>query len=678
MVLSKINKEVSYPELKKVEEDDLKREASLYEIEVKGEDVVIAIGAPKFTFEKKGLVFFPIYLVKHNHKAIQIGIYEVEKAKHMSYYIDAGEGELDVDLLDDPLIYHYVTKEMIHSVRLIPPKDSESDSDSGSESESDEEEEKEEKKVQYIEADDSVIPEERRDMFTFIKGVPVKAPLTEETKENAKAIKTAFKEDATHEWIQKFMKNDKYDILDNEGGGDCLFATIRDAYASIAQQTTTTKLRNKLAEQADDKIFLEYKEQYDMYNNAVILDTNNIKRLATEYDSLRKKVTDSMDKNERSALMENAKEIKKQHDRIVQEKKVSMELLKEFKIMKGVDTLDSFKKKIRTCEFWADVWAISTLERILNLKLIIFSSENYKNKDYANVLLCGTLADSYLMNKGVFQPEYYIIAEYTGNHYKLIRYKKRNIFTFPEIPYDIKKMIVDKCMERNSGLFDIIPEFKKFKNSLSETSSEKEEEIEDITEAKLRGLYTEDVIFTFYANSADKPYPGKGSGEKIKMEFTKEFHDLSLITEWRKKLTNSWTGNKFSVDNHKWQSVDHYYQASKFKSNHPEFYLSFSLDSGTELSKNVEMAKAAGSKSGKYKGKLIRPKEVEIDPEFYGTKYEKDEYDALFAKFSQNKELNKLLRSTKSAKLMEYVRGKPPVVFNNLMLVRDKLRETKE
>ena len=47
--------------------------------------------------------------------------------------------------------------------------------------------------------------------------------------------------------------------------------------------------------------------------------------------------------------------------------------------------------------------------------------------------------------------------------------------------------------------------------------------------------------------------------------------------------------------------------------------------------------------------------------------------DAMRAKFSQNADLKQLLIETKDAKLVHYVRGAPPVVFNNLMQVRKRL-----
>ena len=88
MVLSKINKDISYPELKSVDPGDLKLEANLYQMEVLGEDVIVAVGNAKTTFEENDIIFFPIYLVKKNDKVVQIGVFEVESDKPMKMMDD--------------------------------------------------------------------------------------------------------------------------------------------------------------------------------------------------------------------------------------------------------------------------------------------------------------------------------------------------------------------------------------------------------------------------------------------------------------------------------------------------------------------------------------------------------------------------------------------------------------
>ena len=84
------------------------------------------------------------------------------------------------------------------------------------------------------------------------------------------------------------------------------------------------------------------------------------------------------------------------------------------------------------------------------------------------------------------------------------------------------------------------------------------------------------------------------------------------------------------------------------------------------------MAKAAGSASGKHKEEQLRDQSILIDPNF-----EKMKKDVLIAaqtaKFEQNPELLDLLRKTKNAKLVHFVRGSPPVVFSDLMQIRKRI-----
>ena len=85
MVLSKINSDISYPEIKSVDPVDLKQEANLYQIDVKDVEIIIAVGNSKNTFEDKNILYFPIYLVKHNNKVVQIGIYEILSSNYINY-----------------------------------------------------------------------------------------------------------------------------------------------------------------------------------------------------------------------------------------------------------------------------------------------------------------------------------------------------------------------------------------------------------------------------------------------------------------------------------------------------------------------------------------------------------------------------------------------------------------
>ena len=88
------------------------------------------------------------------------------------------------------------------------------------------------------------------------------------------------------------------------------------------------------------------------------------------------------------------------------------------------------------------------------------------------------------------------------------------------------------------------------------------------------------------------------------------------------------------------------------------------------------MAKGAGGKTGKFKGKQIRPKSVVMDPDFFTSKRNEVEMErGQMAKYSQNALAKRVLLATGNAKLVHYVRASPPIVFYDSMRIREKLKK---
>jgi hypothetical protein len=260
------------------------------------------------------------------------------------------------------------------------------------------------------------------------------------------------KDNRNKSWIQEYMKNNSYHIIDNEGGGDCLFAVIRDAFKSINIDRSVSDLRKIISTQATEETFQNFKAQYDMYSTEISTTEKKMIDLMTEIQTLKKQSGKQKEIDEKII----------EYQQTQSENNNARLLFGDFKWMKGADNLSDFKEKLETCYFWAETWAINTLESYLNIKMIILSSSNYANKDLDNVLLCDTgFVNNSVLEKGSFDPDYYIITDYTGSHYKLITYDDKHIFKFDQIPEKIKDMIKETCMSKDSGIYSFISDFKK-------------------------------------------------------------------------------------------------------------------------------------------------------------------------------------------------------------------------
>jgi len=653
MVKSILNSSINYPEIKTLDLDDRDYDATQYEYNILGTDVIIALGQSKYTFVDQGVIFYPIYLIKNDRVFKQIGVFEILESQ-LPNVIDEDD-DLDLDLIDKPLIFDFVDTQLLKSVEHKRVSKESLDSKEITEKKELEEEEEEEGEEEEEMVKEEEIDEEKQ------YDLPV-----QDTKQVEKEL-SEFTSNNTNPWVQEYFKSNNYNLEDNEGGGDCLFAVIRDALKSVDKDISITELRKKLSENVNEELYKNYKEKYDMILTSIHDTDVKMKQLNKLNNELRDRLKHSKDRDEQKLIVDQAKHISETYKRLKSETKISKDLLSEFKIMKKVNSVEDFKKVIKTCEFWADDWAISTMERILNIKFILFSSESWKEGDKKNVLVCGQIIDNIMKEEGVFEPQYYILADYTGNHYKLITYMNHKIFNFPQIPYKIKLLISENCLRGETGAFKIIPQFQKFNSDLGIIEPD---EVEIIEESN--NLYDKDIVFQYYIKSNNKPLPGKGKGEMIPFGKEKEFAKLVEIADWRKKLDNDYP-SEFELDGHKWYSVEHYINAAKFKDTNPEFYLLFSLDSKSNISKDILLAKAAGSKTGKHKGEALRSKDIKIDPSFFGGKDEQALEKALEAKFFQNEEMKSILLNTHKAKLMHFQGTAPPKSSDTMMLVRSKL-----
>jgi len=623
MVLSIINPKVNYVEDSKVKKEDKSYAATVYETEILGNYVPIALGKQRTT---ENLAFYPIYLVKEQDdgktKLTQIGVYEM-LISDTSSLLDE-DGDLDIDQLI-PLLYS-----------SYKPKEEEKKE---KEKEEEEEEEKEEEAVGISSEGQIEVP-------------PV--------------------------WINDVLgEKHTYEIPENEGGGDCLFIALRDALESVGKMVSVKELRLMLSNAATENVYKEYKNMYEMFSSMLENTNKRLTKIAEENEQLKTALTKETLKEKQREIVDVAKKLKQEFIALKDEKKTATAYLKDYNFMKGIDTFEKFKKVLTKSKFWADSWALAALEEALNIKFIILSKESHEEGDDANIMRCGEMTST-LENSGVFNPDFYVVVEKSYNHYRLIVVDGKKALKENEIPQEILALIKDKCLETMSGTFALIPFFKdlvyKEREKHEKNKDEKNEKRKNNKEPKLNldALYDPNIRFVFYHKSAAKPLPGRGSGEMIPKENVRDFIELSKIKDWRRKLDRTWV-QKFEAEGHDWASVEHFYQAGKFRESSPEFYEQFSLDSGSELSKDPHMAKAAGGPSGKYKGLKIRPDGVGAPMSFFGQQRVERMRAGHRAKYQQNPDLKAMLLATKTAELAHFKPKQPLESYEILMEVRKDL-----
>jgi predicted NAD-dependent protein-ADP-ribosyltransferase YbiA (DUF1768 family) len=717
---------LAYTELARLESDDVGYKSEAYETEIKGTVVTIAFGKVKRDFEDAPyeVVYYPVYLVhKYSHAVLRkIGVIEYFKSDNSSYL----DEHLELDIVSKPfrpLIFPYITVDMLQRANLnsvdilkhaqeqkakkrekrVSLAKSNANTNANAETPT---------KITMLagnvgavtplsalrpvvqvdsienvdsESDDTGSDEADKGIGTGPDVEPTVRDVILPTqtkaladKERAEYVSSAASSGTHTEWIQEYMKNRHFGLEDNEGGNDSLFACVRDGLLSQGNTTLTVdQMRVKVANMATKELFQDYMKYYNKYVALYKQASEQLKEKNKQGEALKERI---QGKHLSATEVLQVKTELKEISAAIQEKKARVDFLKEvvmqrYGYMRQTESkFENFKTLLTTRTFTPDPWILRALERAYNVSIVRMSEQRFNDGDLDNVVICGDRADDapglgMIPADSSYRPAIFIVVSVDERGvYRLIKYRSKGSFSFAELPYDIRTQIVTKCIENPDTEFAFLPQFKRILEIYPKTQQTGQD-----TQDAQEGKRQRDVpVFQIYNRSANDK-PGHGASEYVPSGMEHLFLPLSQYAHWRRSLTNM-AESPFVLDGRTWFSVEHYYQGCKFKKHNHDFYLQFAMDSKSDISKSPELAKAAGSESGIFKGKLYRPKAVTVDRDFFSSgRGEQALSSAIEAKFRQSTELRNILLGTLNARIYHFQRGERPVLFKPLLQVRTKL-----
>ena len=388
MVKSNINPDkVSYREIKDIDNEDIGYESTIYEYDLFNKTIEIALGKPKYTYTNHSIIYYPIYFVLNNKIISNIGAFEIDSNKLIDILDEAGDVSLEKGEI---ILFSFVTGEYIHS--KLPEENidiavDDIEKNKISKEHEDEDEDEDEDEVTRVVITDKAHSNkteksaEQDPVFRIDENKKIPLSLQEETKEQSNAAKNEYTVSNRNKWVEDFMKNNNYNIIENEGNGDCFFSVIRDAFDQIGKITTVDTLRQILVKEVNDEIYQQYRTLYVNFLGEMQSKEKEMKTTKKIIAELKKRSERTKDKKEIQDILNEANAMVKQYDKLKLEKEDVKELMDEFKFMEGVDTFEKFSDFIKTSDYWADTWAISTFEKVLNIKIIILSQEAYQSGD---------------------------------------------------------------------------------------------------------------------------------------------------------------------------------------------------------------------------------------------------------------------------------------------------------
>ena len=517
-VKSIIKSNLSYPETTQISTKDIGLEnVQAYEVKLLDIPLFVILGSIDYTYQiSDGVVYTPIYLLnpKNNKVSKKIGIYEIE-SDDIPKYVDSNDStQLTLESLTDkvPLFFSFVSETFLKSFKKLTIKEKKSKIDST--------------QINTKPTDFNITDETDKTKKTDVTDVTDEVDEADETNETDETFK--LKEqiiDGTLEWVAYYFNDTKFSIKDNDGGGDCFFLSIKQAYDTIAKSYSVTELRNIVADNFTHDLFNAYQEIIQSYDNKIAEERKKLDQIDNEISVLGDAMSNSTQvetkkdiQNKLLIQKQNKISVKKELQDAIQEKNDSMnDVTLPYKMISRTPTLGMLREEIKKSggDYWADQNGINILEKILNIKFIIFEKTTRDNNVFIsnpNKYVTITCSKNDAIDTPTFDPDHYILIEFIGfGHYRLIKYNRGGIFPFSELPDIVKDKVVNNCLESletHNSAFHIIPDFLNYIKKQLDTNPPKHHVIpegsndspvnsQDAINSCINGLCDDSVIFIF-------------------------------------------------------------------------------------------------------------------------------------------------------------------------------------
>lgn len=447
-----------------------------YKLTIKNDTIIdIALGKPIFKREKPSILYYNIYHINGNeHK--KIGIFEIEYNEQNRIALYKDFEKIDIEVLGEPIFFKDILKETFPELYLstmtpIEEIDTELDNferdiktveektdkmedftdeiastinedddvitlDSISEKDTETVDEDEDEDLEEKDNEDDEDNDEDNNEDNDEDNDEEEELLEEESLEDHTKIQEQYVKQADHNWIQKTMKNQNYKLEDNGSEDTSLFNAVLKGLNN--DEIELSDMRQIVADNLSDQEFKKYK--------------SIVKELKDTQSALKEQLY-SLNKTEISGMdrLKNSEESKKKQIQIKKMKKdisYKERLLLKYNFVENVNSLEELKQIALTEDYWGDNIALALLEGLLEgdkIKIIVLLEEKQRENDLNKIVNCNNYNKLDINDQLGKHPTYYIILSLYETRYKLVTYKDKYTLRFSELPYGIKRRLIDNC-----------------------------------------------------------------------------------------------------------------------------------------------------------------------------------------------------------------------------------------